>query len=189
MRIIDTFKIGVLKEDSFLSKKECKDVITKIDNYKFISHHALQGTSKTTFNTGKNQISDYLSPLQVTRLLEKTNQYCKLIGHPNVSISNAWVNVQNKNTVLKKHAHPLSVVSGALFLEVDKNSSGLYFSNPFKNHYQPIESSTEYSFDTYRINPVLGTLVIFPSWLEHSSNEIPNSSNRRIVLSFNTYKI
>jgi len=189
MKIIDAFKIGILKEKSFLTKKECNNILTKIDNYRFIDHHALQGTSKTTFNTEKNQISDYLSPLQVTRLLEKTNQYCKLIGHPNVTISNAWVNVQNKNTVLKKHAHPLSVVSGALFLEVDKDSSCLYFSNPFKNHYQPIESSTEYSFDTYRIQPILGSLIIFPSWLEHSSNEMPNNSVRRIVLSFNTHKI
>ena len=145
--------------------------------------------SNKTYNTKKNEISDYLTANQISKLLKLINSYCQSTGFPTVNISNAWINIQGKNTILKKHAHPLSVISGALFLKADQDSSGLYFSNPLKHHYQPIEHTTPYSFEYYKINAIQGTLVIFPSWLEHSSNELINNSNKRIVLSFNTNKI
>ena len=189
MNIIDTFKIGILYQENFFSKIECQEIIKKSNKYKFINHNALNGNSLTTYNTEKNNISDYLTNNQTSKLLNLTNSYCKLMGNAPVNISNAWINIQGKNTVLKKHAHPLSVVSGALFLKSDKNSSDLYFSNPFRNYYQPIAHMTEYCWDYYKINPLQGALVIFPSWLEHSSNETVNNSNKRIVLSFNTNKI
>jgi uncharacterized protein (TIGR02466 family) len=189
MQIIDTFKIGILIQKDFLSKIECQAIIKKSSKYQFTNHNALNGDSLTTYNTKKNEISDYLTANQISKLLKLINSYCQSTGFPTVNISNAWINIQGKNTILKKHAHPLSVISGALFLKADQDSSGLYFSNPLKHHYQPIEHTTPYSFEYYKINAIQGTLVIFPSWLEHSSNELINNSNKRIVLSFNTNKI
>ena len=57
MRIIDTFKIGVFKEDSFLSKKECKDVITKIDNYKFIVCDLIKNLSESYINLVRKKVA------------------------------------------------------------------------------------------------------------------------------------
>jgi len=189
MKIIDTFKIGILIQKDFLSKIECQAIIKKSSKYQFTNHNALNEDSLTTYNTKKNEISDYLTANQIFKLRKLINSYCQSTGFPTVNISNAWINIQGKNTILKKHAHPLSVISGALFLKTDQDSSGLYFSNPLKHHYHPIENTTPYSFEYYKINAIQGTLVIFPSWLEHSSNELINNSNQRIVLSFNTYKI
>ena len=48
-----------------------------------------------------------------------------------------------------------------------------------------IGTYTDYSYEYYYFKPQMGTLLLFPSWLKHGSNQVINKSNERILISFN----
>jgi uncharacterized protein (TIGR02466 family) len=85
--------------------------------------------------------------------------------------------------------HANSILSGSLYINVDNESSKLYFDNPnqfikyFEYNYQEL---TDYNFEYFYITPKVGDLVIFPSWLTHGSNGEQNNTENRTVISFNT---
>ena len=123
------------------------------------------------------------------RLENKISEYSSTIGLRNQKISNSWFNIQQKGSVLKTHLHANSVLSGALYVNVDENSTKLYFNNPnnFIKYFEYYHDSlTDYNFEYFYISPNIGDLVIFPSWLEHGSNGDTNNTVDRTVLSFNT---
>ena len=58
--------------------------------------------------------------------IEYANEY----GFQKLDISNSWYNVEKKDCVLNNHTHPMSVISGALYLKTDTLSNKIYFLNP-----------------------------------------------------------
>ena len=171
---------------NFLNEKELNKIIEITLNKKLSSHLSLKG--KATSTHGLN--SDVLSNIDkniVEKIKNKINEYAIDYGVRKLKLDNSWINIQNKNSVLNKHSHPDSIVSGALYLKVDKNSSKIYFYNPniyltFVNVFK----QTEFSCENYFFTPQIGDLILFPSWLMHGSNDEKNKSKERMVLSFNT---
>jgi len=89
--------------------------------------------------------------------------------------------------MLFQHTHPKCMVSGVLYLYVDDDSSKIHFRNPNPIiHYLQTDDVpiTKYSSDGIFFTPKIGTLLIFPSWIEHGSKE-PNKSEERYAFSFN----
>lgn len=122
-------------------------------------------------------------------LLQKI-QYCLLdyatkLGESNFRVTNSWFNIQYECSALHEHVHPGSIVSGALYVNVDEGSSSLRFKNinPYA-HFSEHVTLTDYNCDYEEFEPKNGTLVLFPSWLPHYS--LPNTSKERVVISFNT---
>lgn len=172
--------------NSFLNKKECEEIINLTLNKKLSSHLSLKGEAKSTHGLNSNILSNIKSNI-VENINNKINEYAIDYGVRKLKLDNSWVNIQNKNSILNKHSHPDSIVSGALYLKVDKNSSKIYFYNP--NTYLTfvnVLKQTEFSCENYYFTPQLGDLILFPSWLMHGSNDEKNNSIERIVLSFNT---
>jgi len=171
---------------NFLNEKELNKIIEITLNKKLSPHLSLKG--KATSTHGLN--SDVLSNIDkniIEKIKNKINEYAIDYGVRNLKLDNSWINIQNKNSILNKHSHPDSIVSGALYLKVDKNSSKIYFYNP--NTYLTfvnVFKQTEFSCENYYFIPQIGDLILFPSWLMHGSNEEKNNSTERIVLSFNT---
>lgn len=172
--------------NNFLNEKELNKIIEITINKKLSSHLSLKG--KATSTHGLN--SDVLFNIDkniVEKIKNKINEYAIDYGVRKLKLDNSWINIQNKNSVLNKHSHPDSIVSGALYLKVDKNSSKIYFYNP--NTYLTfvnIFKQTEFSCENYFFTPQIGDLILFPSWLMHGSNDEKNKSKERMVLSFNT---
>jgi len=171
---------------NFLNEKELNKIIEITLNKKLSPHLSLKG--KATSTHGLN--SDVLSNIDkniIEKIKNKINEYAIDYGVRNLKLDNSWINIQNKNSILNKHSDPDSIVSGALYLKVDKNSSKIYFYNP--NTYLTfvnVFKQTEFSCENYYFIPQIGDLILFPSWLMHGSNEEKNNSTERIVLSFNT---
>lgn len=166
-----------------------------IQNYNLSQHNSLcmnildkSNTAKYSFI--KEGISSYelnkeflfdpiLKPLLIDIQLS-INEYISKFENLEASvISSSWFNVLSKGGVVGRHKHvdswdnnEGSVVSGAYYPYVDKNSAALIFSFPNKN--------------LISIVPESGALVIFPSWLDHYTK--PNKSERRITVSFNTVR-
>jgi uncharacterized protein (TIGR02466 family) len=172
--------------NNFLNEKELNKIIEITIDKKLSSHLSLKG--KATSTHGLN--SDVLFNIDkniVEKIKNKINEYAIDYGVRKLKLDNSWINIQNKNSVLNKHSHPDSIVSGALYLKVDKNSSKIYFYNP--NTYLTfvnVFKQTEFSCENYFFTPQIGDLILFPSWLMHGSNDEKNKSKERMVLSFNT---
>lgn len=122
------------------------------------------------------------------RLMDCIREYENDYPLKKLRLGNSWFNIQNKDSILTRHVHPHCVLSGVIFLKTDNNSSKLYFENPnnFVKFFRSREELTEYSFEYFYFHPKPGTLLIFPSWLMHGSNNEKNQSDERIVLGFNT---
>jgi uncharacterized protein (TIGR02466 family) len=122
------------------------------------------------------------------QILECVNDYIDQIGIEKLQITNSWFNIQRKGSALKQHIHPLSVLSGVLFLEADRQSSKIYFENPNKlvKYFSQYSKPSEFNFEHYYFEPEPCSLILFPSWLSHGSMYEINESDSRIVLSFNT---
>lgn len=123
-------------------------------------------------------------------ILQHVNDYCVEYGYPEMFFLNSWFNIQNPDSVLQQHTHPNSVISGALYINTDTDSSKLVFENPnpysWNTHFS--NSSTKYSSRYITFTPSIGDLIIFPSWLKHGSLFQKNKTQNRIVVSFNCWE-
>jgi uncharacterized protein (TIGR02466 family) len=189
---INLFPILVRRIPNFLSQEECDTIIKRQVKTNFHEHGALEGDASSTFdfNVGSDKVYaldliDQYLPIN-GRVFDSINDYVRDMGVSPVKIDNSWINVQGPGSRLHDHMHPISVVSGALYIKVDSDSSSINFHNPnpFVDMFD-VKRWTVHTFKTSYIPPTTGDLLLFPSWLKHGSNQ-PNRSQERIVLSFNT---
>ena len=102
-----------------------------------------------------------------------------------------WTNINKPGDYNKLHDHPVSELSGVLWIKTPKESGDIRFVHPeIFNKFQELDSYTEdfkynsNSYMTYYFHPKEGKLLIFPSSLEHEV-EKNKSSEDRISYSFN----
>lgn len=101
-----------------------------------------------------------------------------------IEITNSWVNKYTHNQSHKRHMHPNSIVSSALFFADHDSNLEFYHPRPSEIDFDRAEY-TPLNSRVWRITPSQGLLVLFPSWLEHSANVV-TSETTRYSLSFDT---
>ena len=104
-----------------------------------------------------------------------------------VKITNMWSIVNTKNSFNEKHHHGNSDLSAAYYVEAEKNSGDIVFFDPRQAnvfHHPASKQVNDMNAQVRSISPEPGTLVLFPSYLEHKVNPNQSESNR-IVISFN----
>ncbi|MCM2352245.1 MAG: TIGR02466 family protein [Pseudobdellovibrio sp.] len=103
-------------------------------------------------------------------------------------LSHCWVNVMPEGAQHSAHIHPLSVISGTVYLQLPKGSSPIKFEDPrlgfFMNSPLPKESAKMANKRFLSLKPKEGDVVLFESWLRH---EVPQNTTQepRISVSFN----
>jgi len=181
------FPTLVTQIDDFLTEKECKYIISCFEPKEFSPYPGMQGNAVSSFSYN-SCILDTLpkSILIYDKLYAQLNDFTKKLGTVPTSITNSWASVQRKDSYLVPHVHGRSHVSGVLYLKMDEQSSQMAFynQNPLIDGMEHLEH-TEYNYRWYGIKPVIGTLLLFPSWLKHG-NVAPSLSDERIIISFNT---
>ncbi len=102
-----------------------------------------------------------------------------------------WTNVNKPGDYNRLHDHPVCELSGVLWIKIPPNSGYIRFVDPqLFSRYKELDSYTEEfkeptnSFMTYNFYPKEGTMLIFPSVLQHEVTE-NKSSEDRISYSFN----
>ena len=172
------FPTTVVVNHDFISSDDREEIIEKLRENPSNKYQALHGDAVSSFDFPVNIVGQ----LGLVDLIkEKLKEYAKKVNVPELQILNSWFNIQRPGSRLRLHNHSGSVVSGALYLKVDDESSPLVFEDPrdlgvFVFHSDPY---AEYA-------PQPGDLVLFPSWLMHGSHEHINQSDERIVISFNS---
>lgn len=171
MRKKTIFITELAEQYNFLNQTEIDKLISSISKDDLSDHGSLVGNAKSTFNKAKGLFLDNHKDIK-----DKIESH---LWQDNLVVTNSWVNVQGEDSRLNFHNHPNSIMSGAIYLKVDNNSSELYFENPnsmYFNYGEPVS-----------VMPVTGMCLMWPSWLKHGSGQSTNKSSERIVLSFNTF--
>ena len=104
-----------------------------------------------------------------------------------VKITSMWSIINNKDAFNEKHHHGNSALSAAYYVKAEKNAGNIDFFDPRQAnvfHHPTSKEVNNVNAQVQSVTPKPGTLVLFPSYLEHKVN--PNlSDDERIVISFN----
>ena len=106
-------------------------------------------------------------------------------------INKTWINRSDANTGHhhEKHRHPMSFLSGILYLQGFSESPTIFYDPVDKRRFNQFyldgdDHDKTITFPNKEASK--GTLIIFPSWLVHGST--PNNSNEnRFSIAFNTF--
>jgi uncharacterized protein (TIGR02466 family) len=188
----DIFPTRIILFEKFISNQQRLDAIKFYENYtNRKTHRLLTGDSYSTHESNSNIIDNLIEKFESWKsfrveLQKQLNVYCDETGFQKCSVTNSWMNSQKQNGSLVFHTHPLSQLSGALYLKKDVDCPNLEFINP--NPYLKFtnkEKETMYNWQSITFNAGEMDMILFPSWLEHGfySN---NKDSERLVLSFNT---
>ncbi len=104
-----------------------------------------------------------------------------------VKITSMWSIINNKGAFNEKHHHGNSALSAAYYVKAEQNAGNIVFYDPRQAnvfHHPTSKDVNTVNAQVQSVTPKAGTLVLFPSYLEHKVNA--NLSNEeRIVISFN----
>lgn len=104
-----------------------------------------------------------------------------------IYITESWLNKSLRDQMHHRHWHPNSVYSGIVIIQANKDTGLLNFvTGQYQTLEYQIETPNLFNAKTMSFCPEPGTILIFPSNLEHLVT--PNESDlSRISLSFNTF--
>ena len=106
----------------------------------------------------------------------------------NLKLEDLWINILAEGGNHSAHIHPNSVISGTTYISMPSGSSAIKFEDPRHSMMMAapsrIKDAKEYLKPFIYINPSVGDVLLWESWLRH---EVPanNSSEERISISFN----
>ena len=105
-----------------------------------------------------------------------------------LKLEDLWINILSEGGNHSAHIHPNSVISGTSYISMPPGSSAIKFEDPRHSMMMAapsrIKDAKEYLKPFIYINPSVGDILLWESWLRH---EVPanNSSEERISISFN----
>ena len=186
------FPTLVTHTENFLSKREIREIKKAINKCNYLKDNvAFMGDAKSTHtreyktNDKLKEFFDFKMDLR-SRIEQKLEEYCITAGSRMVQIDEMWCNVQKEGSTLLNHIHGGSVLSAALYIHADDDSSRIYFENPNQLALYSLYGQgtvTEYNCEVYGFVPLPGDLYIFPSWMKHGSSLTKNKTDERMVIS------
>ncbi len=109
------------------------------------------------------------------------------IGREEVEITGCWATVLAKGASHRVHSHPNNYLSGVYYVRVPPDAGTINFHDPRSQARiirPPVWELTAENTDQVVVRVVNGTLLMFPSYLEHSV-DANTSEEERISVSFN----
>jgi len=104
-----------------------------------------------------------------------------------VKITNMWAIINKNKAFNERHHHGNSALSAAYYVKAESNAGNIVFFDPRQAnvfHHPSAKKANDLNGQIKSITPKAGTLVLFPSYLEHKVEE-NLSDEERIVVSFN----
>ena len=153
------------------------------------------GELLTTFYDNK----DFLGKLNDRPLLNYINsitrEYLFLIGYDHkcfIEVT-SWLQFNQPQSYFVRHDHYGALISGCLYLEVPENSGDILFHNPLETRrvsnsfFERIKrEENDYNFSHVKYEPVVGEIIMFESWLQHTVTQNKSKENR-IAVGFNIW--
>ena len=190
-QIVNMFPLLLMKFPKFLTEEQCEDIAINFGSSPDLKQHDYFTNDALCSHGGQdilNLIVQMESCQHVIFGIDQALQlYADTVGYEKKTISNSWLNVQNKGSALFDHMHSNSTVTGAIFIKFYPGNNDLTFTNPnpFVHHYDPIHA-TDYNARTHSVTPEVGDMYLFPSWINHGSYGKENLTDGRMSIAFNT---
>ena len=109
------------------------------------------------------------------------------IAYDKFEITGCWANVNAIGSLHAIHAHPNNFLSGVYYVQVQSGADTINFHDPRSQASiirPPVTELSSRNTDQVVVRVKVGTLIIFPSYLNHSV--APNESEEeRLSISFN----
>jgi uncharacterized protein (TIGR02466 family) len=183
-QLIQLFPTTVMMVD--LAGHPCKEkALEIIDDAQTHDHHLLSKGKSNFEASGGILFRPELEELKKD-IQKSIHQFANMLGTFPITLANNWFNIMEPGGTVYPHRHEGSVISGAYYIRAPEGSSNLHFSSPLK----PLRMNevTEFSNPLNLAESAMpikeDLLILFPSWLEHYTNE--NNNDARTVISFNT---
>lgn len=109
------------------------------------------------------------------------------IGYEDFEITGCWVTVLAKGARHKAHTHPNNFLSAVYYVRTQPGADTINFHDPRSQTSiirPPVTQLTAQNTDQVVVKVADGTLLMFPSYLEHSVDPT-ESAEERISISFN----
>lgn len=104
-------------------------------------------------------------------------------------ITQSWANYSKKGDWHHAHYHPNSFYSGVFYISADADKDRIQFDRPLKPAFRiSSEQFNLFNSDSWWIPVTAGTLILFPSLLEHRVPTVV-SDKTRISIAFNTFPV
>ena len=109
------------------------------------------------------------------------------IGQEAFEVTGCWATVLAKGAIHKTHSHPNNFLSGVYYVRIHPGADTISFHDPRSQTRiirPPVVELTSENTDQVVVRVTNGTLLMFPSYLEHSV-DTNMSAEERISVSFN----
>ncbi|MGH8647625.1 MAG: 2OG-Fe(II) oxygenase family protein [Gammaproteobacteria bacterium] len=109
------------------------------------------------------------------------------IGYDAIEITGCWATVLTQGAMHRAHSHPNNYLSGVYYLQTHPGADTINFHDPRTQASvirPPVVELTSQNTDQVVVRVSNGTLLLFPSYLEHSV-DASTSEAERISISFN----
>ena len=130
------------------------------------------------------KFADSISPVLFEIITKDYAWKCK---PEEIIFEGMWSIINRKSSYNVRHFHPNCHLSAAYYVKAEQDAGNIVFFDPRQAnvfHHPTSKEVNKINAQVQSITPKAGTLVLFPSYLEHKVN--PNLSNEdRIVISFN----
>ena len=153
------------------------------------------GELLTTFYKDKNFLGK-LGDTQLSNYINKvTREYLNLLGYdPDCYIElTSWLQFNQPGSYFVRHDHYGALVSGVLYLQVPEESGDIIFHNPLEarrvsnTFFDRVKKEeNDYNFSHVKYKPIVGEMLMFESWLQHTVAQ-NHSNENRISVSFNIW--
>ena len=102
-------------------------------------------------------------------------------------ITEMWGTVCEHGNFVHSHTHPNSFMSGVYYPE-DADNAPIRFHNPLVKTLQPaVKFDNLYNMNSFVLCPQRGTLILFPSYLQHETKPWLADDVRRYSVAFNVF--
>lgn len=127
----------------------------------------------------------------LNKIFYELNSFKQLFNISTFKLKNAWININYPGCYNRSHLHPESEISGVWWIKIPKDSGVIQFESPFEytqhrliNSYKENVRTSTNMFDSFYLQPVEGTMALFPSDLRHFV-DVNKSTEDRISIAFN----
>jgi uncharacterized protein (TIGR02466 family) len=107
--------------------------------------------------------------------------------HAGIVITGCWANINPPDARHRAHTHPNNYLSGVYYVKTPAGSESITFTDPRvqKVVIEPsFEESTAMNSTIVNLDVVAGSLILFPSWLQHDVGR-NKSKDERVSIAFN----
>ena len=105
-----------------------------------------------------------------------------------IYITESWFNKTSKGQTHHRHWHPNSILSAIVYMsgETGKGGNTSFITSQYDTLEFDITEANLYNSKSWSVDPAVGTMLIFPSSVEHLVQPY-DGDEPRISLSFNTF--